>query len=93
MSSKINWLITLTSPGSLVLQQWLTKNGVSYSLAQKDTQSGWLKRLYSGVYYRPSAKDDVKSGGGYRRVTSSEGLSRKEDPHTTSTYLTDYSLD
>ncbi|HAS2877075.1 TPA: hypothetical protein I6X34_003721, partial [Vibrio cholerae] len=35
MSSKINWLVAHTSPGALVLQQWLTENGVSYSLAQK----------------------------------------------------------
>lgn len=58
MSSKINWLITHTSPGSIVLQQWLTKNGVSYSLTQKYAQSGWLKKLSSGVYYRPETKPD-----------------------------------
>lgn len=60
MSSKINWLVTNTSPGSIVLQQWLTKNGVSYSLAQKYTQSGWLKKLSSGVYFRPDGKDGIK---------------------------------
>ncbi|MGF1763626.1 type IV toxin-antitoxin system AbiEi family antitoxin [Aliivibrio kagoshimensis] len=62
MSSKINWLVTHTSPGDLVLQQWLTENGVSYSLAKKYAQSGWLKKLGSGVYYRPSARDDIKLG-------------------------------
>jgi hypothetical protein len=60
MSSKINWLLTRTSPGALVVQQWLTENGVSYSLAQKYAQSGWLKKLSSGVYYRPDAQDEVK---------------------------------
>ncbi|WP_394167864.1 type IV toxin-antitoxin system AbiEi family antitoxin [Photobacterium piscicola] len=60
MSSKINWLITHSSPGALVLQQWLTENGISYSLAQKYAQSGWLKKLCAGVYYRPSIKDDMK---------------------------------
>ena len=44
MSSKINWLVAHTSPGALVLQQWLTENGVSYSLAQKYAQNGWLKK-------------------------------------------------
>ena len=53
MSSKINWLVNHTSPGSLVLQQWLTENGIQYSLAQKYAKSGWLKKLSSGVYYRP----------------------------------------
>ncbi len=60
MTSKINWLVTHTSPGALILQQWLTKNGVSYSLAQKYAQSGWLKKLGSGVYYRPNAQGDMK---------------------------------
>jgi hypothetical protein len=60
MSSKINWLVAHTSPGALVLQQWLTENGVSYSLAQKYAQNGWLKKLCSGVYYRPDAQGDIK---------------------------------
>lgn len=60
MTSKINWLVTHAPPGALVLQQWLSENGISYSLAQKYAQSGWLRRLSSGVYYRPSAKEDVK---------------------------------
>lgn len=60
MSSKINWLVTHTYPGSLVLQQWLTDNGIRYSLAQKYAQNGWLKKLSSGVYYRPDAKDEVQ---------------------------------
>lgn len=60
--SKINWLVTHTSPGSLVLQQWLTENGVSYSLAQKYAKNGWLNKLCSGVYYRPDAKAEIMPG-------------------------------
>ncbi|RUO25166.1 type IV toxin-antitoxin system AbiEi family antitoxin [Aliidiomarina sanyensis] len=60
MSSKINWLVRHTTPGSLVLQPWLTENGVSYSLAQKYTKNGWLKKLSAGVYYRPCANDEVQ---------------------------------
>lgn len=60
MSSKLNWLVTHTSPGMLVLQQWLIENGISYSLAQKYAKSGWLNRLCSGVYYRPVANDEIK---------------------------------
>lgn len=60
MSSKINWLVANTYPGSLVLQQWLTENGISYSLAQRYTHSGWLKKISSGVYYRSGANDDIK---------------------------------
>ncbi|MCF1429258.1 MAG: type IV toxin-antitoxin system AbiEi family antitoxin [Shewanella sp.] len=55
MSSKLNWLVTHTSPGSLVLQPWLTEHGISYSLAQKYATNGWLNKLASGVYYRPDA--------------------------------------
>lgn len=60
MSSKINWLVSHASPGDLVLQQWLTENGISYSLAQKYARSGWLKKLAAGVYYRPNAKEGVQ---------------------------------
>lgn len=60
MSSKLNWLLTNTSPGMLVLQQWLIENGISYSLAQKYAKSGWLNKLCSGVYYRPVANDETK---------------------------------
>ena len=54
MPSKINWLANHAAPGSLVLQPWLTENGISYSLATKYAASGWLKKLSSGVYYRPN---------------------------------------
>lgn len=56
MPSKINWLVGHTAPGALVLQPWLLENGISYSLAQKYTRSGWLKKLFTGVYYRPDPK-------------------------------------
>jgi hypothetical protein len=56
MSSKLNWLIQNTSSGSLVLQSWLSKHGVSPQLAQKYVKSGWLQKLRSGVYFRPSKK-------------------------------------
>lgn len=53
MSSKINWLISNTQPGSLIFQSWLTKHGISPSLAQRYTTSKWLKKLSAGVYARP----------------------------------------
>lgn len=55
MTNKINWLVTHTLPGSLVLQPWLSENGIRYSLAQKYTASGWLKKLGPGIYMRPTA--------------------------------------
>ena len=58
MSSKLNWLVNECSPGSVVLQQWLGQHGISHSLTQKYVQNGWLKRLSSGVFYRP--QNEVK---------------------------------
>jgi len=36
----------------MVLQSWLTKNGISPSLANKYMHSGWLQKLRAGVYVR-----------------------------------------
>ncbi|MCG8463312.1 MAG: type IV toxin-antitoxin system AbiEi family antitoxin [Xanthomonadales bacterium] len=60
MGEKLNWLLTQAMPGSLVLQPWLKAHGISYSLAQKYVQSGWLKKLSAGVYYRRGASEAVK---------------------------------
>lgn len=62
MSSKINWLVANTYPGSLVLQPWLTEHGIRYSLAQKYTHSGWLHKLSSGVYCRPGKDASLQPG-------------------------------
>jgi hypothetical protein len=53
MSYKLNWMVGNTYPGSLVAQKWLSANNISYSLTQKYTESGWLKKLDAGLYYRP----------------------------------------
>lgn len=58
MSSKINWLLQNTSPGSLVLQSWLSQNNISPSLAFKYAQNGWLKKLRTGVYARAGREPD-----------------------------------
>lgn len=62
MASKINWLVSHTLPGALVLQQWLVKNGISHSLTQKYARSGWLNKLFTGVYYRPVADQNYQPG-------------------------------
>jgi len=53
MRNKLNQLINTTSSGSIVLQSWLTKQGITPSLAQRYTQSQWLTKLRAGVYARP----------------------------------------
>lgn len=52
MASKLNWLLQNTAPGSLVLQSWLTKNGISPSLANKYMRNDWLQKLRAGIYVR-----------------------------------------
>lgn len=53
MSSKLNNLLKLVTPGSFGLQSWLNEQGISRQLAYKYVQSGWLNRVSSGVYVRP----------------------------------------
>ncbi len=53
MSAKLNWLTRNTSPGSVVLQSWLTRHDFSPQLAQKYVKNGSLEKLRSGVYVRP----------------------------------------
>jgi hypothetical protein len=52
MSSKLNWMLQNTTSGSIVLQSWLTKNGISPQLAAKYQQSSWLHKIANGVYVR-----------------------------------------
>ncbi len=58
MSSKINWLLQNTAPGSLVTQSWLTKHDISPSLAHRYEQSNWLQKLRAGVYVRVGREPD-----------------------------------
>lgn len=52
MPSKLNWLLQNTAPGSLVAQSWLSKQGISPSLAYKYAQNNWLRKLRAGIYVR-----------------------------------------
>ncbi len=59
---RLNWLATHTLLGDVLLQSWLLEHGISYSLTQRYVQSGWLKRLSSGVFFRPGADEDMQPG-------------------------------
>lgn len=58
--SKINWLATHTLPSDILVQSWLLKHGISYSLTQRYVQSGWLKRLSPGVFFRPGTDEAMR---------------------------------
>lgn len=53
MTSKLNWLMSNTNPGGVILQSWLSAHDISSQLAKKYVQSNWLVKLRSGVYVRP----------------------------------------
>jgi hypothetical protein len=53
MLSKLNWMVQSAPAGAIVVQAWLTEQGVSPQLAQKYTKNGWLQKLSAGVYVRP----------------------------------------
>lgn len=53
MPSKLNWMISNTAPGMLVSQSWLSKNGISPSLASCYKNSQWLDKISVGLYVRP----------------------------------------
>ncbi len=53
MLSKLNWMVQSVPAGAIVLQAWLSEQGVSPQLAQKYTKNGWLQKLNAGVYVRP----------------------------------------
>lgn len=51
--SKLNWLLQNTQPGAIVLQSWLSANGISPQLAARYRGGNWLNKLRPGVYVRP----------------------------------------
>lgn len=51
-SSKINQLLTGSTPGGLLFACWLRKEGYSSQLLKKYRDSGWLEGLSRGVMYR-----------------------------------------
>lgn len=47
-----------TSAGTVIVQPWLSMNGISPTLVQKYTQGNWLIKLRSGVYTRPGQEPE-----------------------------------
>ena len=64
MSEKINQLLNTIVPGDIVIQSWLSRQGISPQLAGKYCESKWLVRLGVGAYFRagkqPSWKQAVQ---------------------------------
>ncbi|ADO50283.1 type IV toxin-antitoxin system AbiEi family antitoxin domain-containing protein [[Enterobacter] lignolyticus] len=58
MTSYINWLMQNTLPGQVLLQSWLTRNGIDRKLSYLYVQNGWLRRLAHGVYCRTGREPD-----------------------------------
>lgn len=52
MRKNINWLFLHTHPGQVMLQTWLTSQGIDRRSSSKYVKEGLLNRLDTGVYYR-----------------------------------------
>lgn len=52
MRKNINWLFLNTYPGQIMLQTWLTAQGIDRRSSSKYVKEGLLKRLDTGVYCR-----------------------------------------
>ena len=58
MANYLNWLMQNTLPGQVLLQSWLTRNGIDRKLSYLYVQKGWLRRIAHGVYYRTGREPD-----------------------------------
>ncbi|EAA5428492.1 hypothetical protein BAT00_003965 [Salmonella enterica subsp. enterica serovar Falkensee] len=47
-----------TLPGQVLLQSWLTRNGIDRKLSYLYVQNGWLRRIAHGVYCRTGREPD-----------------------------------
>jgi hypothetical protein len=54
----LNWLMKNTLPGQVLLQSWLTRNGINRKLSYLYVQNGWLRRISHGVYCRTGREPD-----------------------------------
>ncbi|MDE8754181.1 type IV toxin-antitoxin system AbiEi family antitoxin domain-containing protein [Pectobacterium polaris] len=58
MTNYLNWLMQNTLPGQVLLQSWLTRNGIDRKLSYVYVQNGWLRRIAHGVYCRTGREPD-----------------------------------
>lgn len=58
MKNYLNWLMQNTLPGQVLLQSWLTRNGIDRKLSYVYVQNGWLRRIAHGVYCRTGREPD-----------------------------------
>ena len=66
--SKINQILKMSVPGTVLTSSWLHEQGVSRDLARKYVSSGWLERVGQGAYKR--ADDPVDWQGGLYALQS-----------------------
>lgn len=59
---KLRALLEAWSKGTVALQPWLSRQGVSRFLAKRYQQYQWVKRIGSGAYVRPSDSVDWTGG-------------------------------
>jgi len=72
VGTKLNRLLRQWPHGTVAVQSWLTKQGVSRQLAEAYRKTGWLERFARGVYVR--ADDQVDWTGAVHAFQHQLGL-------------------
>jgi len=54
--SKLNYLLHAWIPGTIAVQDWLSKQGISPNLTSWYLKSGWIESIDRGAYVRPGDK-------------------------------------
>lgn len=58
MAQALDWVMDNTMPGQVMLQSWLTQQGVDRKSSWHYLNKGWFTRLDHGVYYRTGKTPD-----------------------------------
>lgn len=70
--SKLKRLLSLSSPGTVLLASWLERQGISRDLQTRYRRSGWLESVGPGAFYRLA--DQVTWHGALHSLQQQAGL-------------------
>ena len=70
--TKINKLLSMQPPGTVMLSSWLVGQGYSHDLQQRYKKGGWLESVGSGAYIRKN--EPVKYHGALYALQDQAGL-------------------
>jgi hypothetical protein len=71
--TKINKLLTMQPPGTVMLSSWLVEQGYSHDLQQRYKKGGWLESVGTGAFIRKN--EHVKFHGAIYALQNQAGFS------------------